>query len=68
MHHDELGGNPMKHLRALGTLIGAALMNSAAFAHEGHGLAGSHWHATDSWGVIALALIVAAALWAARRK
>jgi hypothetical protein len=65
MHHDELRGNPMKH--ALGTL-GAALMSNSALAHEGHGLAGSHWHATDPWGLIALAAVVAAALWAARRK
>ena len=55
----------MKH--ALSTL-GAALVSGNAFAHEGHGLAGSHWHATDPWGLIALALVVAAALWAARRK
>jgi hypothetical protein len=64
MHHDELGGNPMKHALALS----AALMTSSAFAHEGHGLVGSHWHATDPWGLIALVLVVAAALWAARRK
>ena len=53
--------------RAVSTVV-AALMSGSAFAHEGHGLVGSHWHATDPWGLIALALVVAAALWAARRK
>ena len=33
-----------------------------AWAHEGHGLTGSHWHATDVWG-FALALAVAAVMW-----
>ena len=54
----------MKH--ALSTL--AAWMGSTAFAHEGHGLSGAHWHATDSWGWLALAVAIAAALWTARRK
>jgi hypothetical protein len=35
----------------------------AAQAHDGHGLAGSHWHATDSWGFVAVALLVALAAW-----
>ena len=35
----------------------------AAFAHEGHGLLGPHWHATDLWGFVALALAVGAVLW-----
>jgi hypothetical protein len=68
MHHDELRGNPMKLARWLMTLIGAASIGGAALAHEGHGLEGAHWHATDSWGWIALAVVVAAAIWAARRK
>jgi uncharacterized membrane protein YdcZ (DUF606 family) len=68
MHHDELSGNPMKKLRASSTLIASALMGSAAFAHDGHGLASAHWHATDAWGWLAVAVVVAAAIWAARRK
>jgi hypothetical protein len=39
---------------------------SAAQAHEGHGLSGAHWHATDSVGFVAVA--VAAAIWLIRRK
>lgn len=44
--------------------IAASLMNTwstSAFAHEGHGLGGSHWHGTDVLGFVgmgaALALI-----------
>ena len=40
--------------------------NTATWAHEGHGMDGSHWHATDIWGV--LALVGAAALYYHRRK
>jgi len=42
---------------------------SSAFAHEGHGLgSGSHWHASDAWGYIALVAVLAFALWAGRKK
>jgi hypothetical protein len=68
MHHDELRGNPMKHLPRLLVSIGAALASGAACAHGGHGLTGAHWHATDVWGWVALAAAVAAAVWFARRK
>jgi hypothetical protein len=36
------------------------------FAHENHGLENSHWHATDSWGFVALAAMVALAIWLGR--
>jgi hypothetical protein len=39
-----------------------------ALAHEGHGMGVIHWHATDGVGYLLLASIVAAALWASRRK
>ncbi len=56
----------MKRVRWLNALIGTCI-GSAAFAHDGHSLSGVHWHATDSWGWVAIA-VVAAVLWAARRK
>jgi hypothetical protein len=38
------------------------------FAHEGHGLGGgSHWHASDVWGFVAMAALVALAIWLSRR-
>ncbi|MBL8318601.1 MAG: hypothetical protein JNJ42_09360 [Burkholderiaceae bacterium] len=46
----------------------ATLLAAAAHAHEGHGLAGPHWHASDSLGFIVLAAVVAGAIWIARRK
>ena len=36
------------------------LCHNAVFAHDGHGLSGAHWHATDTWGFV---LVVAAAVW-----
>jgi len=39
---------------------------SPVFAHEGHGLGGSHWHATDVWGFAAFGAAVALALWLSR--
>ena len=38
-------------------------LSTTAFAHDGHGLSGSHWHSTDAWGFVALALAIGAALW-----
>ena len=39
-----------------------------ALAHEGHGLAGPHWHATDTWGFVVTAVLAGAALWFGRKK
>jgi hypothetical protein len=40
---------------------------SRAFAHEGHGLAGSsHWHATDTFGLLLVAALAGAAWWFSR--
>ncbi len=40
-----------------------------AAAHEGHGLPGtSHWHATDTLGLLLVAVLAAGALWFSRRK
>jgi len=43
------------------------LAATSAFAHEGHGLAGLHWHATDTWGFVAVAAMVAVAIWLSRK-
>ena len=40
-----------------------AALSTTVFAHDGHGLSGSHWHSTDAWGFVALALAIGAALW-----
>ena len=49
----------MKHL----TLLAALLAPALARAHEGHGLTGAHWHATDTLGLVASAAAVALGLW-----
>jgi hypothetical protein len=40
-----------------------AALSNTVLAHDGHGLSGSHWHSTDAWGFVALALAIGAALW-----
>ena len=50
-------------------LLSITLINvtaTAAFAHNGHGLAGAHWHATDVLGFVAAAVAVGVALWLSR--
>jgi hypothetical protein len=38
-----------------------------AFAHGGHGAATEwHWHATDVWGLLAVAGLAALAVWLSR--
>ena len=51
------------------SLLTTALVSSslAAQAHEGHGLFGSHWHATDALGFVAVAALVGLAIWMSRK-
>jgi hypothetical protein len=49
----------MKPSSALGLLFASI----PALAHEGHGLFGSHWHATDALGFVAVGAALAAAIW-----
>jgi hypothetical protein len=58
----------MKKLAPLQPLAALALLSasSLAFAHDNHGLHGSHWHATDVWGFVALGGAIAMAIWLSR--
>ncbi len=58
----------MKTLRTP-TLLAACLPLSQAWAHDGHGLIGPHWHASDLLGLLAAAavVVVGAALWCMRK-
>ncbi len=40
---------------------------SSSFAHDGHGVGGSHWHASDTLGYLVLAAVAAASVWLNRR-
>ena len=44
-------------------LTASSAASTAALAHDGHGLSGSHWHVTDAWGFVALGLGLLAAIW-----
>jgi hypothetical protein len=54
----------MKHICALSL----GLASLAAVAHDGHGMDGTHWHATDLWGFAAALAVAGAALWLRGRK
>jgi uncharacterized membrane protein YdcZ (DUF606 family) len=49
-------------------LLVLAGLACSAYAHDGHGLGGTHWHATDVLGFVAVALVAAAAVWWSGRK
>jgi hypothetical protein len=53
---------PLPILKLLSFVL-AWLACAPALAHEGHGLAGSHWHVTDAWGFAALGLGLVALVW-----
>ncbi len=46
------------------TLASAAC---AAQAHEGHGLFGAHWHATDALGFVAAAGLIGLVVWLSKK-
>jgi hypothetical protein len=56
---------PKNTLNWLAFLL-AIVVSAPAVAHEGHGLAGSHWHPTDAWGFVALITAFVVAVWLSR--
>ena len=57
----------MKQISRSPMLACLATCATGAWAHEGHGLAGSHWHASDTLGFVVVALLAAAAVWLSRK-
>ena len=47
--------------------LASALFALPALAHDGHGLLGSHWHATDALGFVAAAGLIALAVWLSKK-
>lgn len=66
--HSPQAGIAMKHLNALKTLVitSIATLATTAMAHNGHGMGGSHWHATDVGGFVAVAAVIGLAIWFSR--
>jgi hypothetical protein len=52
----------IKLIPACGLLVQA----NDLFAHDGHGLTGAHWHATDVLGFIAVGALIGVAIWFSR--
>ena len=50
-------------------IAASALFNlaTAALAHDGHGLSGAHWHATDALGFVAVSAVIAVAIWLSKK-
>jgi hypothetical protein len=51
-------------------LIAVTALSTGAIdvlAHDGHGMAGSHWHAIDALGFIAVACVIGLAHWFTKR-
>ncbi|MDO9147188.1 MAG: hypothetical protein Q7U52_05905 [Hydrogenophaga sp.] len=48
-------------------VVAAAFSTLPALAHDGHGLLGSHWHATDALGFLAAAGLIALAVWLSKK-
>jgi len=59
----------MKHLFTHATPLTAllGLWAPSASAHDGHGLLGAHWHASDAFGFVALAAAIGVAMWISRK-
>jgi hypothetical protein len=52
----------LSHIAGLATLLPLL-----AQAHDGHGLGGTHWHATDVLGFVVVAMLIAVAIWTLRK-
>ena len=55
-------------MKALHTAALLAAAGNFAVAHDGHGAAGAHWHASDAWGFVALAVAAALYIWFRRGR
>ena len=52
-------------LRSAAVALALLAANGLALAHDGHGMQGSHWHASDLLGLV-FGLAVAALVWRSR--
>jgi hypothetical protein len=57
--------NTLSNKRLLAALSCGSI--TSVWAHEGHGLLGAHWHASDAFGFVALAAAIGLAVWISRK-
>ncbi|GAA6140223.1 hypothetical protein [Hydrogenophaga sp. 5NK40-0174] len=57
----------MTTTKTLLTCAASAALATPSFAHDGHGLMGTHWHATDVIGFVIAIAIGAIAIWTSRK-
>jgi hypothetical protein len=48
--------------------VGTMASTGAAMAHGGHGVEEAHWHATDLYGFVVVAVLATAAIWFSRSE
>ena len=58
----------MRFAKQLATAAAALMASTHSLAHDGHGLTGSHWHATDAAGLALVAVLAGLAIWLSRGK
>jgi hypothetical protein len=56
----------MKTTKHMALALGALSVAASVSAHDSHGLTGSHWHATDAYGFVLVAVLAALAIWFSR--
>jgi hypothetical protein len=56
----------MRLIERLSTAAALLACTTTTWAHDGHGMAGSHWHATDTAGFALVAALAALAIWLSR--
>lgn len=54
---------PLSWRLSLSVFLALAAWGGTALAHGGHGLGGTHWHATDVLGFVAAAAVLAVAVY-----
>ena len=57
-----------QYLAKLAAAAALFATTTATLAHEGHRLAGSHWHPTDTAGFAFVAVLAGLALWLSRDR
>jgi hypothetical protein len=55
-------------MKIRGFPLALVMASTTAVAHDGHGLEGGHWHASDAFGFVLVLVLAVAMMWWSRRK